>query len=94
MLTKEQCYCILVNLYGQVTYKMMLLLKSLAVFKKILHLKEFNRTSRNISKLHNPCYMHFGLLREIIGFNLVKDTREKLYGKYSHNLLELAPLQS
>ena len=93
MLTKEKCYCILVNLYGKVTYKMMLLLKSLADFKKNFYLKKINRTSRNISRLHNSCYMHFGLLREIIGFNLVKVNREKLYGKYSHNLLELAPLQ-
>ena len=37
--------------------------------------------------------MHFVLLREIVGFNLVKVTREKLNGRYSHNLLVHAPLQ-
>ena len=37
--------------------------------------------------------MCFFLLREIIGFTLVKVKREKLYGKYSHNLLVHAPLQ-
>ena len=37
--------------------------------------------------------MHFVLLGEIIGLHLAKVTEEKLYGKYSHNLLVHAPLQ-
>ena len=37
--------------------------------------------------------MHIVLLREIIDLIFAKVTREKLYGKYSHNLLVHAPLQ-
>ena len=37
--------------------------------------------------------MHFVLLGEIIGLYLAKVTEEKLYGKYSHNLLVHAPRQ-
>ena len=84
---------VFVNLYGKVTNKVILLLRSLADIQKIVYLKETNRISQNILRLHNSCYMHFVLLREIIGFNLVKVTREKLYGKNSYNLLVHAPLQ-
>ena len=65
-----------VNLSGKATNKVILLLKSLAGIQKIVYLKETNRISQNILRLHNSCYMHFVLLREIIGFNLVKVTRE------------------
>ena len=64
----------IVNLYGKVTNKVIVLLKSLADIQKILYLKEINRTSQNILRLHNPCYMYFVLLQEIIGFNLVRVT--------------------
>ena len=84
---------VIVNLYSKVTNKVILLLKSLADIQKIIYLKEIYRTSQKILRLYNSCYTHFVLLQEIIGFNLVKVPREKLYGKYSHNLLEHAPLQ-
>ena len=84
---------VIVNLYSKVTNTVILLLKSLADIQKVIYLKEIYRTSQKILRLYNSCYTHFVLLQEIIGFNLVKVPREKLYGKYSHNLLEHALLQ-
>ena len=81
------------NLYGKVTTKVIFLLKSLADIQKIIYLQEINRTSQNILRLHHSRYMHIVLLREIIDLIFAKVTREKLYGKYSHNLLVHAPLQ-
>ena len=36
---------------------------------------------------------HFVQLKEVIGFHLRKLTKEKLYGKYMHNLLVHSPIQ-
>ena len=73
--------------------KIIILLKTLIEIQRILYLSEEFRIPKEILRLHNTCFQHFVLLKEIIGFDLHKITREKLYGKYNHNLLVHSPLQ-
>ena len=68
------------------------LLKTLVEIQRILYSNEEVRTPKEILRLHNSCFQHFILMKEVIGFDLHKITREKLYGKYSHNLLVPAPI--
>ena len=65
----------------------MRILKTLVEIQRLLHLKESSRTVvKKILTIHNSCYHNFALLKKI-GINLKKLTRNKLYGKYLHNLL-------
>ena len=84
---------VLVNLDGKINHKVICLLKSLAEIQRILYGSEENRTSQEILRLHNSCFLHFVQLKEQIGTNLNKITKEKLYGKYLHNLLVHSPVQ-
>ena len=83
---------IVVNLDGEIDHKTICLLKSLVEIQRILYLGEEGRTSREILRLHNSCFTHFVQLKEVIVFHLRKLTREKLYGKYMHNLLAHSPI--
>ena len=84
---------VVVNLYRKINHKAICLLKTLVEIQRILYLGEEGRTSQEILRLHNACFTHFVLLKEVIGFNLHKLTRDKLYGKYLHNLLVHSPMQ-
>ena len=49
---------------------------------------------RKILRLHNVCFEHFLILKKIRPIGIAsKMTRNKLYGKYEHNLLVHAPIQ-
>ena len=48
---------------------------------------------KEILRLHNVCFQHFVLLKNMIKFEKLKMPRDKIYGKYLHNLLVHAPLQ-
>ena len=55
--------------------------------RKILYLGE-------ILRLRNFCFEHFVILKNIMPIGIAsKITREKLYGKYEHNLFVHAPIQ-
>ena len=90
---RKSLLTIVVNLDGEIDHKAICLLKSLVEIQRILYLGEEGRTSREILRLHNSCFTHFVQLKEVIGFHLPKLTREKLYGKYMHNLLVHSPIQ-
>ena len=69
-------------------------LKSLCEIQRILYLGDDFRTPKQILRLHNACFEHFVLLKDIIQVkNLKKLTRGKFFGKYKHNLLVHAPIQ-
>ena len=55
--------------------------------------KKFMRLNSNSYFEHNVCFQHFVLLKNMIKFEKLKMTRDKIYGKYLHNLLVHAPLQ-
>ena len=80
-------------IYGKINNKVLRLLKTLVEIQRIIYLQECGRTSQEILRLHNSCFQHFVLLKEVIGFDLKKLTRRKLYGKYMHNLLVHSPIQ-
>ena len=83
---------LIINLDGNINNKVVHLLKTLSEIQRILYLKEDHRTCKEILRLHNSCYQHLVLMKEVIGFK-TKLTREKLYGKYMHNLLIHSPTQ-
>ena len=66
------------------------LLGTLCEIQRILYLGEDFRTPKEILRLYNVCFQHFVTM---IKFDKLKMTREKIYGKYLHNLLVHAPLQ-
>ena len=80
-------------LYGKINGKIHRLLKTLSEIQRILYLNDEFRTPKEILRLHNCCFEHFVLLNNVIGFELQNISRDKLYGKYMHNLLVHAPLQ-
>lgn len=82
-----------VKLCGNINNKVICLLKTLIEIQRILYLNEAGWTPQEVLRLHYSCFQHFVWLKEVIGFNLKKITREKLYGKYLHNLLVHAPMQ-
>ena len=82
-----------VYLDGKVSNKILRLLKTLTEIQRIIYLKENERTTREILRLHNVCFQHFIMLRSVIGFRLKKLTSAKLYGKYMHNVMAHAPTQ-
>ena len=71
------------------------LLRSLSEIQRILYLDDDFRTTKEILRLHNACFEHFILLKQVMPIkNLsAKMSRDKMYGKYMHNLLVHAPLQ-
>ena len=70
-------------------------LRTLSEIQRILYLGDDFRTPKEILRLHNVCFEHFVLLKKLIQIKKLsaKMTRDKLYGKYKHNLLVHAPLQ-
>ena len=68
------------------------LLGTLCEIQRILYLGEDFSTPKEILRLYNVCFQHF-VLKNMIMFEKLKMTREKIYGKYLHNLLVHAPLQ-
>ena len=71
------------------------LLRTLCEIQRILYLGDDFRTPKEILRLHNASFEHFVLLKKLINLEKLssKMTRDKLYGKYKHNLLVHAPLQ-
>lgn len=69
------------------------MLRTLCDIQRILYLGEANRTTKEILRLHNSCFEHYKLVKQVLGFNLKAVSREKLYGKYFHGILVHAPLQ-
>ena len=71
------------------------LLKTLPEMQRILYLGDDMRTSKNILRLHNCAFEHFILLKDVIPRENLSDkiSRDRLFGKYQHNLCVHAPLQ-
>ena len=71
------------------------LLRTLCEIQRILYLGDDFRTTTEILRLHNACFEHFVLMKNIFKRDNLsaKMTRDKLYGKYKHNLLVHAPIQ-
>ena len=70
------------------------LLSTLCDIQRILYLNDEFRSPKEILRLHNACFLHFILLKKIMPIGpFSKITRDKLYGKYMHNLLVHAPQQ-
>ena len=69
--------------------------RSLSEIQRILYLDDDYRTPKEILRLHNSCFEHFILLKKVFSIDKLsaKMTRDKLFGKYMHNLLVHAPLQ-
>ena len=87
---------ITIQLYQKIDGKVHKLLRTLCEIERILYLNEEFRTPKQILRLHNSCFEHFILLKEIFSDEqkfTSNFTHEKLYGKYSHNLLVHAPIQ-
>ena len=51
------------------------------------------RTAVEVLRSHNSCFEHYILMKEIFRGKLIALTRERLFGKYMHNLLVHAPIQ-
>ena len=69
------------------------LLKTLSEVQRILYLRDDQRTDVEVLRLHNSCFEHYILMKEIFTGKLIALTRERLYGKYMHNLLVHSPIQ-
>ena len=70
------------------------LLRILSEIQRILYLGDDFRTPEEILRLHNTCFANFALIKNIMPIGLSSTlTRDKLYGKYMHNLLVHAPIQ-
>ena len=84
-----------ISLYHKIDGNVHRLLKSLCEIQRILYLGDDFRTANEILRLHNMCFEHFCLLKQVIPIENLspKMSREKMYGKYQHNLLVHAPLQ-
>ena len=80
------------GIYQKVNGKIFKMLKTLSEVQRILYLGDDYRTPKQILRLHNSCFEHFTLVKEIFKSG-TKLMREKLYGKYKHNLLVHAPMQ-
>ena len=82
------------NLHYEIDGYVHRLLRSLTEIQIILYLGDDFQTSNEILRLHNFCFDHFVILKNIMPIGIAsKITREKLYGKYEHNLLVHAPIQ-
>ena len=71
------------------------LLLTLAEIQRILYLHDDFRTAQCILRLHNQCHQHFVLMKEVFDISHLSSgmTRDKLYGKYCHDILSHAPIQ-
>ena len=70
------------------------LLRTLSEIQRILYLGDDFRSPEEILRLHNTCFAHFALIKKSMPIGLSSElTRDKLYGKYMHNLLVHAPIQ-
>ena len=84
------------QLYQQINGKIHKLLRTLSEIQRILYLDEDSRTTKQILRLHNSCFEHYILMKEIFSDDRKFSenfTRQKLFGKYSHNLNVHAPIQ-
>lgn len=84
---------VILQLDYKISGKPMNILKTLAEIQRILYLNESKRMPNEVLRLHNMCFLHFVLLKEVVGIDLKKVSRERMYGKYSHNLLVHSPIQ-
>ena len=85
--------CLSKELKGELDGYVNKLLSTLVEIQRILYLPDDLRSQKEILRLHNCCFFHFLLLKRIFVKKFVKITHDKLYGKYSHNLLVHSPLQ-
>ena len=71
------------------------LLKTLSEIQRILYLGDKSRNAKNILRLHLTCFRHFVYMKKVFRLNNLSEkmSRDRLYGKYQHNLLVHAPLQ-
>ena len=83
------------SLHYQFNGKIDRLLMTLAQIQRILYLGEDFRTAKNILRLHNCCFRHFVLLKEVFPVEKLGEriTRDRFLGNYQHNLCVHAPLQ-
>ena len=83
------------TLYQKIDGKVHKLLKTLSEIQRILYLGDDFRTPQEILRLHNSCFEHFKLLKEVFKIPHLSAgmTRDKLFGKYANNLLVHAPIQ-
>ena len=81
------------KLHGKAPLKVQQLINTLVEMQHILYQPEYDRTPRNILRLHNKSFLHSILCFEVLGYQPKKITRRKLYGKYFHNLSTHAPMQ-
>ena len=83
------------NLEHKIDGKVHRLLKSLSEIQRILYLGDDFRTPREILRLHNCCFQHFVLMKELFDLSELSAamTRDRLFGKYQHNLLVHSPIQ-
>ena len=59
-----------------------------------MYLSDDFRTPKEVLRLNNCCFEQFVLLKAIINLEkLVNVSRDKLFGKYPHNILVHAPVQ-
>ena len=72
------------------------LLQTLCEIQRILYLGDEMRSPKEILRLHNTCFEHFCLIKKIMPPDSICSkniSRDKMFGKYKHNLLVHAPLQ-
>ena len=83
------------DLYQKIDGKVHKLLKTLTEIQRILYLSDDFRSPKEILRLHNSCFEHYVLLKEIFNISHLSSamTRDKLFGKYAHNLMVHAPIQ-
>ena len=83
------------SLHHQINGKIDRLLMTLSEIQRILYLGEDFRTAKNILRLHNCCFQHFVLLKEVFPVEKLSErmSRDRFFGKYQHNLCVHAPLQ-
>ena len=72
---------------------MHMLLRTLTEIQRILYLPDEYRTATQVLRLHNSCFEHYVLMKEFFSGKLLSVTRDRLFGKYMHNLLVHAPTQ-
>ena len=81
------------HLYTKIDGKMHMLLRTLTEIQRILYLPDEYRTATQVLRLHNSCFEHYVLMKEFFSGKLLSVTRDRLFGKYMHNLLVHAPTQ-
>ena len=68
---------------------------TLPEIQRILYLSDEFRSPKEILRLHNSCFEHYVLLKEVFKLSNLSSgmTRDRLFGKYAHNLTVHAPIQ-